>query len=115
MNVDKLKKVFREAKKEFGFDFAYTNVDRFGDCNSCVCYSLGKKFGDNPTGIYLKYWRHGMNKGRRDLDDPMMTSVYVNHSIDSEKGQSLVNFFRKYYKVEEDFNSEKSIKIEEVV
>lgn len=114
MDVNKLKKVFREAKKAFGFDFAYTYVDRLGDCNSCVGYALADKFGEDCKGIYLRHWRTGMNRASRDLDDPMLKSVYVNHYVDPSVGPKLVEFFRQYYKVEEDFSPEKCIKLEEV-
>ena len=114
MNVDKLKKVFREVKKQFNLDFAYTNVDNLGDCNSCVCYALGQKFGDNGKGMYLKYWRRGMNRSARPLE--ALDSIYINHCFDGNEklGNEVVNYLRKYYKIEEDFNLAKSIKIEEV-
>lgn len=114
MNVDKLKKVFREVKKQFKLDFAYTNVDNLGDCNSCVCYTLGKKFGDNGRGMYLKFWRHGMNRSTRPLES--LNSIYINHCFDDDEklGNDVVNYLRKYYKVEDDFSLAKSIKIEEV-
>lgn len=114
MNVDKLKMVFRDIKKYFNLDFAYTNVDRLGDCNSCVCYTLGKKFGENGKGMYLKYWRHGINRSSSPLET--LNSVYINHCFEGDKflGQKVIDYLRQYYKVEDDFNEYKSIKIEEV-
>ena len=55
-----------------------------------------------------------MNRSTRPLE--VLNSIYINHCFDDDEklGNEVVNYLRKYYRIEEDFSLAKSIKIEEV-
>lgn len=87
MNKLKLNKVFEEIKTKANMDYAVTNADTYGDCNTCVNYGLGEAFGFESKGIWAKHWLKGMNKGCpwKELDD-----VYIAHDITEEQAKIMV-------------------------
>lgn len=87
MNKRKLTTVFRKIKEGANLDYAITNTDAYGDCNSCVNYELCQQFGVESKGIYAKHWLKGMNAGGpwKDLD-----GVYIGHDITAKQAQIMV-------------------------
>ena len=87
MNKRKLNKVFEEIKAKSNMDYAITNTDDYGDCNTCVNCELADVFGEESKGIYVKHWTTGMNAGGpwKDLND-----VYIGHDITEEQAKIMV-------------------------
>ena len=96
MNKELLKKTFREWKKAANADYAITYPDSLGDCMSCVNYALCEKYGEESKGIFLKEWKHGMNRGD---DVEYLTSVYIAHDITTEQAKAFYDVFCEHYKV----------------
>ena len=92
MNKLKLNKVFAEIKIKANMDYATTNADEYGDCNSCVNFELANKFGIESKGIWAKHWLKGMNKGKpwKELDE-----AYIAHDITEEQANILVEVFEE--------------------
>lgn len=113
MNKQKLNRVFKEIKTKANLDYAITNTDDYGDCNTCVNDALGRKFGLDSKGIYAKHWLKGMNKG-----GPWKTfnSVYVGHDLTEEQGKILIETFEKAgYDIEpKEYDESIAFKIKEV-
>lgn len=90
MNKRKLNRVFKKIKEKCRMDFAITNADDYGDCNSCVWAAIEGDYSGDSTGIYTKVWLKGMNKGNpwkyRD-------EVYIGHEITSEQATKMVEIF----------------------
>jgi hypothetical protein len=97
MNKEILKAAFREAKKAARLDFAVTNPDGLGDCNSCVWAAIVDKYGESSRGIWAKAWRHGMNGGR---DIAYLDRVYISHDLTEEQAAAVLAVFAKYYTIE---------------
>lgn len=112
MDKRKLNKVFEEIKIKANLDYAITDADIYGDCNTCVNAELADVFGVDSKGIYAKHWLKGMNAGGawKYLDD-----VYVGHDLTEEQGKILIDVFKANgYSVEpETYNSTKAFKIKE--
>lgn len=91
MNKRKLNKVFAEIKEKAKMDYAVTNPDEYGDCNTCVNSELAFEFGVDSTGIYAKHWTRGMNAGGpwSKLGD-----VYIGHDITEEQSKVLIDVFK---------------------
>lgn len=87
MNKRKLNKVFEEIKTKANMDYAVTNADKYGDCNTCVNYGLGEEFGIESKGIYTKHWLKGMNAGCPWKE---LNSVYIGHDITEEQAKIMV-------------------------
>ena len=87
MNKRKLNTVFRIIQNAAKLDYAITNADAYGDCNTCVNYGLAEQFGIDSKGIYTKHWLKGMNKGCpwNELDD-----VYIGHDITEEQAKIMI-------------------------
>lgn len=87
MNKRKLNKVFEIIKTETNMDYAVTNADEYGDCNSCVNCELADVFGVHSKGIYTKHWLTGMNKGKpwKELNE-----VYIGHDLTKEQADKMV-------------------------
>ena len=113
MNKRKLNKVFAEIKEKARMDYAVTNVDEYGDCNTCVNSELAFEFGNESTGIYAKHWLRGMNAGRpwSRIDD-----VYIGHDITEEQAKIMVEIFQANgYDVQPtEYDPHKSFLIKEV-
>jgi hypothetical protein len=90
MDKRKLNRVFKEIKAIANLDYAITNTDEYGDCNTCVTYELADQFGIDSRGIYAKHWLKGMNAGRawKYID-----SVYIGHDLTEVQGQILIDVF----------------------
>lgn len=97
MNVENIKKVFREIKKEANLTYARTSADSLGDCSSCVSAAIFNRYGKGATGIWLKYWKHGMNRSTKDLED--MRSVYISHNITEEQAKVVFKVLSKYFNI----------------
>lgn len=114
MNKRKLNKVFELVRAEANLDYAITNTDEYGDCNSCVNSMLADMFGMESKGIYAKHWLKGMNKGEawKYLDD-----LYIGHDITPEQGAILIKVFTENgYEVEpKEYNPSRSFLIKERV
>ena len=113
MDKIKLNRVFKAIKKEAKMDYAVTNADKYGDCNSCVNYGLCEEFGDESKGIYTKHWLKGMNKGYpwRELD-----GVYIAHDITEEQAKIMIDVLEANgYSVEpREYNESRCFCIKEV-
>lgn len=113
MNKRKLNTVFRIIQNAAKLDYAITNADAYGDCNSCVNYELCEQFGVESKGIWAKHWLKGMNKGCpwNELD-----SVYIAHDITEEQANIMVQVLKAHgYNVEPKiYNPSKCYLIKEV-
>ena len=113
MNKRKLNKVFNLIKKETKMDYAITNTDEYGDCNTCVNSELAFEFGIDSTGIYAKHWLKGMNKGKpwKYLD-----YVYIGHDITEEQAKVMIDIFKanEYDIQPTEYNPSKAFIIKEV-
>lgn len=87
MNKRKLNKVFEEIKTKAKMDYAITNADKYGDCNSCVNYGLSEEFGVESKGIWAKHWLKGMNKG---CPWKYLDSTYIAHDITEDQAKIMV-------------------------
>lgn len=96
MNKELLKETFRAWKKAAKADYAITYPDSLGDCQSCVNYALVEKYGEESKGIFLKEWKHGMNRGD---DVEYLKSVYIAHDITEEQAKVFYDVFGEHYKV----------------
>ena len=112
MNKRKLNTVFRIIKIAANLDYAITNADEYGDCNTCVNSMLCETFGVESKSIYTKHWTKGMNAGGpwKDLDD-----VYIGHDITEEQAKIIVRVLESYgYNVEpKEYNPSKCFMIKE--
>ena len=88
MNKEKLDDVFDEIKTKANLDYAVTNSDEYGDCNTCVNSELAFEFGVDSTGIYTKHWLEGMNAG-----EPWeyLDSVYIGHDLTEEQAKIMID------------------------
>lgn len=114
MNKRKLNKVFEEIKTKAKMDYAVTNADEYGDCNSCVNSELAFEFGVDSKGIYTKHWLKGMNAGGpwRYLDD-----VYIGHDITEEQAKIMIEVLEANgYVVEpREYDSSRCFRIKEAI
>ena len=112
MNKRKLTTVFKDIKSKANLDYAITNADAYGDCNSCVNYELCEQFGVESKGIWAKHWLKGMNKGCpwKELD-----SVYIAHDITEEQAKIMVETLEAngYYVEPREYNPSECFKIKE--
>lgn len=98
MNKRKLNTVFRIILIAAGLDYAITNADAYGDCQTCVNSMLCDVFGVESKGIWTKHWTKGINAGGpwKDLDD-----VCIGHDITEEQAKTIVRVLEHYgYNVE---------------
>ena len=113
MDKRKLNRVFKEVQTKAKLDYAITNTDEYGDCNTCVNYEIADVFGIDSKGIYAKHWLKGMNKGCpwKDLD-----SVYIGHDLTEEQGKILIDVFKanEYTITPEEYNPDRAFNIKEV-
>ena len=112
MDKRKLNRVFEEIKNKAKLDYAVTNPDEYGDCNTCVQYALGEQFGYESKGIYVKHWLKGMNAGKnyKSLD-----YVYISHDLTEEQAEILIATFQENgYDIEPKvYDASRAFKIEE--
>lgn len=113
MDKRKLNRVFKEVQTKANLDYAITNTDEYGDCNTCVAYELADVFGIYSRGIYAKHWLKGMNAGGawKYLDD-----VYIAHDLTEEQGKILIDVFKAngYIITPEEYNPIRAFNIKEV-
>ena len=113
MNKIKLNRVFKEIKTKASMDYAVTNADAYGDCNSCVNYGLAEAFGIESKGIWAKHWLKGMNKGDawKYLD-----GTYIAHDITEEQAKIMVEVLEVngYTVTPREYDSSKCFYIKEV-
>ena len=114
MNKRKLNKVFEEIKTKAKLDYAITNTDEYGDCNTCVNSELADVFGIDSKGIYAKHWLKGMNRGCpwKDLD-----CLYIGHDLTEDQGKTLIEVFEANgYDIEpKEYNERRAFVIKEVI
>lgn len=87
MDKRKLNRAFNEIKRKANLDYAITNTDEYGDCNTCVNYGLADIFGVDSKGIYAKHWTRGINAGGPWKN---INEVYIGHDIDEQQAVVLV-------------------------
>jgi hypothetical protein len=97
MNKSTLQKAFREAKKAAALDFAITNPDKLGDCQSCVWAQIVDDYGETSRGVWVKHWRGGMNKGAPVED---LSKIYIAHDLTEEQAAKVLEVLARYYTVE---------------
>ena len=114
MNIWKLKRAFKEFKEKGNLDYAITNADNYGDCQSCVNYSLCVEFGEDSKGIWTKNWFKGMNSYYTNWKDT--ENVYIAHDLTEEQGKLFIGIMTNNgYDIEpKEYNSYKCFKIEEI-
>ena len=91
MNKRKLNKVFAEIKEKANMDYAVTNPDEYGDCNTCVNSELAFEFGVDSKGIYAKHWLRGMNAG---CSWSKLNDVYIGHDITEDQANIMIEVFK---------------------
>ena len=113
MNKRKLNKVFAEIKEKAKMDYAVTNTDEYGDCNTCVNSELAFEFGMNSTGIYAKHWLRGMNRG---CSWSKLEDVYIGHDITEDQAKVMIEVFKvNGYDIQPtEYNPHKSFLIKEM-
>ena len=87
MNARKVNTVFKKIKEATGMTYAITNTDDYGDCQSCVNYSLYSEFGGESTGIFLKHWRRGMNASGAIKNE---NRLLIAHDITEKQAKEMV-------------------------
>jgi hypothetical protein len=96
MNKELLKATMRKYKKASKVDYAITNPDGLGDCQSCVNYALSEKYGEESKGVWVKHFTRGMNASGSIENQE---SVYIAHDITEEQANVLVEVFSEAFKV----------------
>lgn len=94
MNKRNLNFHFTKIKMLCAMDYAIVNTDKYGDCNTCTQSQLIDEFGIESTGIYLKHWLMGINKGRpvKDLDE-----LYIAHDLTEEQAKLFIEYMNNFY------------------
>jgi hypothetical protein len=112
MDKRKLNTVFKIIKTVANLDYAITNADDYGDCQTCVNSELCDKFGVESKGIWTKHWTKGMNAGGpwKDIND-----VCIAHDITEEQARDIVRVLKNQgYNVEpKEYNPYKCFVISE--
>lgn len=113
MDKIKLNRIFKEIKTKAKLDYAVTNTDEYGDCNTCVNYELADVFGIDSRGIYAKHWLKGMNAGGAWK---YLNQVYIGHDLTEEQGKILIDVFKANgYEIEpKEYDPSKAFIIKEV-
>ena len=113
MDKRKLNRVFKEVKIKANLDYAITNTDDYGDCNTCANCEIADEFGIDSKGIYAKHWLKGMNAGGawKYLD-----KLYIGHDLTAEQGKILIDVFKAngYIIEPEEYNPSRAFNIKEV-
>ena len=91
MNKRKLNRVFQQIKSETKMDYAITNADDYGDCNTCVNYEIADIFGIDSKGIYTKHWLRGINAG---VAWKYLDGVDIGHDITEEQAAKMITIFK---------------------
>lgn len=92
MNKCKLIDTFTKIKNATKMDYAVVNTDDYGDCNTCVNYGLSDEFGIDSTGIYIKHWSHGMNRGKSWKE---LKGVFIAHDIKKEQADIMIKTLKE--------------------
>lgn len=91
MDKRKINKTFKEILEKAKLDYAISNADEYGDCNTCVNYKLASVFGNESNGIYLKHWLKGANAGK---PYKYLNSIYIGHDITKEQGEKIIEILK---------------------
>ena len=105
LDRETVKQAIKECKKAAGLDYAYSAG--ISDCMSCTNYAISKKYGETSRGIWLKWYRAGMNAREWDSQE----TYYICHDLTSEQGQKVKEVLSKYFKVEWDGDNNSCIEI----
>lgn len=113
MDIYKLKRTFKKIMEDGKMDYAITNTDKYGDCNSCVNYSLCRQYGEDSKGIYVREWFKGMNKYFNSWKE--VEKVYIAHDITEEQGELLIKVMEEngYYILPKKYDSSQCFLISE--
>jgi len=106
MTREQVRAAFNECKKAAGLDFALTQGIR--DCMTCTNYELSCKYGKESRGIWLKWFRVGMNRSNWNE----RTAYFIVHDLTKEQGAKVMEVLQKHFKVEWDGSEHQCIKIE---
>lgn len=114
MDKIKLNRVFKEIKTKAKMDYAITNADDYGDCNTCVNYEIVEQFGEESKGIYTKHWLKGMNAG---TSWKYLNQVYIGHDITEEQAKIMVEVLEAngYAVTPREYDSSKAFLIKEEI
>ena len=88
-----VKKAIKECKKEAGLDFAYSQATAC--CMGCTNSKIASQFGDDAHGIFVKWFRAGMN-GSNWSD---YKTKHICHTLTKEQGEKVVEVLSRYFKV----------------
>ena len=95
MRITQIKKAFNECKEKAKLDFAYTEA--LGDCNTCTWAEIESRDGASSKGIWLKYFKWGMNKKKFNTEQN-----YISHDLTGEQKDIVYDVLSKYFNVEWD-------------
>jgi len=104
LNREKVKQAIRECKKAAGLDYAYSSG--LGDCMSCTNYAIAQKHGEGSKGIWLKWYRTGMNASKWGRQ----ATLCICHDLKAGQAEKVAEVLSKYFKVE--WNGDKNRCIE---
>jgi len=100
-----VKQAFRECKKAAGLDYAYSAG--LSDCMSCTNYAISQKHGETSKGIWLKWYRTGMNASKWENHG----TFCIAHDLTEEQTEKVIGVLNKYFMVEWDCDNGKCIDI----
>jgi len=87
-------KAVRECKKAAGLDYAYSAG--LSDCMTCTNYAISQKYGENSKGIWVKWYRTGMNASKWERSG----THCIAHDLTESQAQKVVEVLTKYFKVD---------------
>ena len=80
---------------------------------TCTAKKLDELFGDNSTGIYVRWF----GKDQEQPPIKQLDKLYINHDLGSESSEfrksEIVKILSEYYDVDWDYSDKKSILIKE--
>ena len=100
-----VKQAIRECKKAAGLDYAYSAG--LSDCMTCTNYAISQKHGVTAKGIWLKWYRVGMNSSKWGERE----TYCIVHDLTDAQAETVTGVLRKYFKVEWDGDEGKCIEI----
>ena len=101
LDRETVKQAIRECKKVAGLTYAYSTAPE--DCMSCSNYAIVQKHGENAKGIWLKWYRVGMNASKWERSG---CTHCIAHDLTESQAKKVVEVLSKYFKV--DWNGDNS-------
>lgn len=109
MKRAEIEKLFEELKELAGLDYAITETDWYGDCQTCVMSEISMEYGTNVTGIWLKHWEEGMNAGGSIEEQD---TIYIAHNLTDEQAEKIMEYLNENLYQGFDYEPTKCITIE---